>query len=473
MSSVIRLIGFLCLFLTLVAATSVPAADFYVQKSLGQDSNPGDGWGAGRSLSTVGRAIELANAGAGADTIHVAAGTYPETITPVSSLSLLGGYPAAGGTERDPAANPAILDGEGLNDPVVTISGVDNVLLDGFLIRNGSHTGRGGGLDIEDSQAVTISQNTVTANTVTEDWGGGIAVVNSAVAITGNNIHHNVTNTGGGGLSLFNGCTGTISQNIIENNTAYEGGGIKMDSSNLTIASNTVTNNTALGQGGGLDIDSCPTSVIRQNNITGNQSSGDGGGMSVVDSSVLIDRNLIIQNTAVNWGGGIRLVGSGGEIVNNFINRNSVQNEVGGGISYYGQANTALLNNTITNNTSTNGGGVYCHDDSTAALTNNIVRGNIPDQLQGHLGTEITANYCNVTGGYPGNGNIDLEARFKKANGYQLRGGSPCIDAGVNTGAPDHDIDGRNRPKGPRVDMGAYEFHGPPVAATLGPLLND
>ena len=45
---------------------------------------------------------------------------------------------------------------------------------------------------------------------------------------------------------------------------------------------------------------------------------------------------------------------------------------------------------------------------------------------------------------------------------YHLQPGSPCIDSGTLDGAPTTDIEGKQRPCGEGVDMGAYEFCAPP-----------
>jgi hypothetical protein len=44
------------------------------------------------------------------------------------------------------------------------------------------------------------------------------------------------------------------------------------------------------------------------------------------------------------------------------------------------------------------------------------------------------------------------------AGDYHLLAGSPAIDAGSSTGAPDHDYDGTPRPQGLGDDIGAYEY---------------
>jgi hypothetical protein len=61
-----------------------------------------------------------------------------------------------------------------------------------------------------------------------------------------------------------------------------------------------------------------------------------------------------------------------------------------------------------------------------------------------------------------GSGNIYGDPEFIRAewgpNGdFHLQSGSPAIDAGLSTGAPSDDLDGKVRPKSSAVDIGCYE----------------
>ena len=70
-------------------------------------------------------------------------------------------------------------------------------------------------------------------------------------------------------------------------------------------------------------------------------------------------------------------------------------------------------------------------------------------------------SYSDVRGGFPGIGNIDAEPLFVRpaAGDLHLRPGSPCRDAGVDTGALlATDLDGNPRIQGKAPDMGAYEL---------------
>jgi hypothetical protein len=69
-----------------------------------------------------------------------------------------------------------------------------------------------------------------------------------------------------------------------------------------------------------------------------------------------------------------------------------------------------------------------------------------------------------MQGGYTGTGNIDMDPLFAGANNYRLQAGSPAIDSGTDSGAPDHDLNQIPRPQDgdgdgtATTDMGAYEF---------------
>ena len=123
---------------------------------------------------TIGRAMAIARNLPGADTIHVAEGTYREPVVmEEDELTLLGGYIAGGGV-RDPGAHPTIVDG-GASGPAILVSSQDgtnvlvNVTIDGFTLTNGRSFQRGGaafggaGVLIEEAQ-VTLTNNVITGN---------------------------------------------------------------------------------------------------------------------------------------------------------------------------------------------------------------------------------------------------------------------------------------------------------------------
>ncbi|OQX24151.1 MAG: hypothetical protein BWK80_22375 [Desulfobacteraceae bacterium IS3] len=448
------------------------AGNYYVRKSGGNDANPGDGWGAGHAISTIQVAIERAGLNPGADVIHVAAGTYFENITIGGNITLYGGYPSGGGTARDLVLNQTIIDGSGVGS-VVTVSDVQDVVIDGFVIQNGVENGAGGGIYIESSSAVTIVKNQIKNNTAHGDWGGGVAVVYSDVTLRNNVIQGNNTDQHGGGISFFGGndvkCSGYVIGNTIVNNEAYKGAGIKSANAQVFIMDNYIERNNARGDGGGIALEACSSASITGNTVSGNEAGYDGGGIFCTDSAAFyIGRNFISGNEAGNWGGGICLIASSGDVVNNVISDN-IADETGGGISHYDKASSRIINNTIVyNQGGDDTGGIECYNNSAATVINSIVWANLPNQLHYGDGSMLSVSFSDIQDGYTGTGNINKDPLFFSENDYYLTAASPCIDSGTSANAASTDIQEVSRPRKSGYDMGAYEFVKRGFAADFG-----
>jgi hypothetical protein len=178
-------------------------------------------------------------------------------------------------------------------------------------------------------------------------------------------------------------------------------------------------------------------------------------------------------------GGGIR-ARSGGEavIINCVISGNVARGEPGGGSGHGGGGvncynnNFVILNSVIRANSAIGpGGGVRCRNAS-PAITNCILWDNDAEQIEVVSG-EPVVTYSDVQGGWPGEGNIDVDPQFAFPRDAHLMPGSPCIDAGTNEppgGLPTEDLEGNPRVLDGDgdgdvvVDMGPYEFN-PDVAA--------
>jgi hypothetical protein len=128
-----------------------------------------------------------------------------------------------------------------------------------------------------------------------------------------------------------------------------------------------------------------------------------------------------------------------------------------------GESSTAVItNNTIVNNmhhgiaTNTYGVGSVL---GSAIIKNNILWGNNDDLVN------LTATYSNIEDGDSGEGNISADLLFVDPtnNDYHLQITSPCIDTGINDGAPDFDFELDSRPVDGNgdgiatVDIGADE----------------
>ncbi|MDO9265155.1 MAG: Ig-like domain-containing protein [Desulfosalsimonadaceae bacterium] len=221
--------------------------DFYVQQSGGNDANPGNAWGIGHAFATIGKAMAIAAGSAGSDTIHVAAGDYRETVNMVSNVTILGGYPVSGGTQQIKWSG-TIINGENKR-PGVLIVDCRDVVVDGFVIQNGSVTTSGAGINIDDSSEVAISDNIIVGNSAGLD-GGGIYFKASDGRIERNIIDGNSCGNKGGGICIY-GSSGPVINNLIINNVAATGGGISYsDQSSASLINNTIADNSAHSSGG-------------------------------------------------------------------------------------------------------------------------------------------------------------------------------------------------------------------------------
>jgi len=117
---------------------------------------------------------------------------------------------------------------------------------------------------------------------------------------------------------------------------------------------------------------------------------------------------------------------------------------------------------TFSSNLALHGGGMYNDSFSSFAVTNCIMWGDSGGEIYNYFSGGPTVTYCDVQGGYTGTGNIDADPMFGNpysGYAYDLKPGSPCLNAGTSTGAPSTDILGRPRPNPPgsNPDVGAYE----------------
>jgi len=458
------------------------------------------------------------------DSIYVARGIYTENLLITQSVHLLGGFSGPPLWARDPSAYETIIDGSSHPSSTITLAGTPSAVVEGFIIRNGQAES-GGGLLIMGGSPL-IAHNTIISNTATGRGGGGIALFGSAASISNNTIIGN-TAMGGGGILVAEGSTAsfvnntimsntagllgggllivgsaaTVEGNIIQGNLSAHGAGVQVQEASDTqitnLVDNTIVNNSASGgRGGGINIVGAPLmlerNTLRLNSATAGgglaisqsdplilqitateNTAAMGGGLYVEHSSALIDSATVLSNTATMNGGGIALGSNAGVRLTNAIIARNMAQQRGGGL-YTESSTPTLMNNTIAlNGVDDAGDGIYVGAYTIVTITNNIVvsntygiRGEDPsttmisfNDVYGNSG----ADYMNV--GSIEAGNISLDPLFINSaiNDYHLRGESPAIDAGTPIDAPPADHDGVTRPQGGTVDMGAYEYAGPPV----------
>ncbi|MBE2207285.1 MAG: T9SS type A sorting domain-containing protein [Saprospiraceae bacterium] len=416
-------------------------------------------------------------------------------------IQLYGGFAGAEQelSQRDPAANPAILSGD-LGTTGVATDNAYHVLwlalvsplciIDGFTITRGNANasdvnGTGGGILLRHQPlqyAAPVIQNCI--------------------------IEHNHATTGGGFYTATDSWAGpsvSIEHCKFRNNTASSGGGIYFQQSMVAEVGLQLTNvefsDQSIGQyGGGLYANGHFTA---RDCRFENNSSNRGAGANLEGGTAILENCAFIGNTSLRNGGGLRMERTTATVVNclflgneaNILNESSTTSNAGGGMFYRG-SNTSfakLANCVFSGNKGQNGAGfaqtTTVLNTSSAELDNCTFAGNngasAVARLQGNLtiensiifgneGTALTggtARSCIIEGGYAGTDNVSVDPLFvalpsfllapTAAGNLKLQSGSPAIDQGDNALTPTGfitDADGNHRMINCTIDRGAFEF---------------
>lgn len=224
----------------------------------------------------------------------------------------------------------------------------------------------------------------------------------------------------------------------------------------------------AFGTGGNenLLVENC---TFRNNEVACN-GDGQGGalrtqGGTFINCSFL--DNAVTGTGYSNSGGAVMSVG--GTFINCLVAGNSAK--FGGGL--YATSGSKIINSTITQNTSGNGGnGAGLSLESASTCVNSILFDNFTGTIQDNLDvSDATLSFCAMEQGNAKvgtNNNIGLSASpfANSASGdFSLAENSSCIDAGKSdlTEITTHDLAGNKRIAGNAIDLGAYELYIPIV----------
>ncbi len=390
--------------------------------------------------------------------------------------------------------NAADVGGAVCNDENSSPS-ITNCMFENNVARGGQSNpfvGRGGGIYNRLNSNSTITQCVFKGN-VADSFGGGICNANSDPIITQCTFEDNTASSGGG---IYNGNASDpdIFACLFHDNSAFRGGGMSNEFNSNPMVMSCLFHHNFASSGGGLFNRFNVSPTVINCIFSENSTTGSGGGMDNVGANTVTVSNCIFRGNSAAQGGGFRTYGTGNVVLMNSLLTGNFASSRGGGWRNSSAIDIPVLHNcVIAGNVAGDDGGAISSSTANSKLVNCIVWDNIPNQFGGE-GT-FNVEYSNISGGFPGEGNIDADPLFVDSDfwddnetpgipeddfwvegDYHLLPGSPCIDAADNTAVPlgvDTDLDGNPRfaddpdtpdtgnPDGinPIVDMGAYEFN--------------
>ncbi len=489
MSRICRFAMILCLLFCFFAipAVAVPSI-WYVDVDNTSDTQDGTSWAT--AYTSIQNAINAATrAGVSAENpaeLWVAEGRYSDggrivTIEGVDTENVIelaahvhiyGGF---NGTEmardeRDWENNTTIIDGEGKYRCVVAQNiAMNTATLDGVTLQNGSialygdvasRVNSGGGL-FNYKSSLTVMNCTFLKNKAKAGGGGVYNSGSSSPVLTNCTFLENCSDFGAGVYNSESSSPMLTNCTFSENRADSYGGGIRNRDSSPVLMDCTFSENRAGSYGGGMcNISSLPTLT---NCIFFKNSSDVGGGIyNSNSSSATLTNCAFSENRADSHGGGMRNYISSPVLTNCTFSWNTAR--YGAGMSNRDSSSPVLMNCTFSENSAgTDGDGIYNSESSLPRLKNCILWGSDEQIYNNGNDAAAVVTYSDIqqaAGVYPGTGNINVLPSFTALGEHALRlvPGSPCIDVGTTTGAPDTDILGTARPQGAGVDMGAYEY---------------
>ena len=314
------------------------------------------------------------------------------------------------------------------------------------------------------------------------------------------NSYHVVIIEGADSTTVLDGLTitGGVAAGPHDEEKLSCGGGILNENGSPIIRDCLIIGNAAMEHGAGIHNHGRSAPVVADCTITGNWSQWGGGGIYNGWGAELTVTGCIVSGNGVeSRGAGLYCHTDGRLNVSNcIISGNTALESTGGrGGALFGLS--ALMDVTyctLVGNRAAGGSSLAC--DTVGGSGGQIV---VSSSILWDEGQEVIdcgavqpeIKYCNVWGGWPGEGNIVADPCFvqmgywddgttpKDADDdtwfdgdYHLLWGSPCLEGGDPMLIPDAnatDFDGNPRLSGAVVDMGIYEVYNEPPVVTMGP----
>jgi predicted outer membrane repeat protein len=422
----------------------------------------------------------------------------------INGVVVTGGYAGVGQPDpntRDVELYETVLSGD-LNGDDVQVADPCDLTDESTRAENSYHVITGNRVDV----TAVLDGFTITGGNANGpfpyDYGGGMYNFISSPTLTDCTFSANSTGHEGQGGAIYNETSNpTLTNCILDGNWADNGGGMYNDYASPSLGGCILSRNSA--QRGGAVYNYEGTPVLAGCTFGGN-SAYYGGGMYNYNSSPVLTGCWFSGNSAP-LGGGMYNFGSSPVLTNCTFAGNSAS--TGGGIDNYPHNSPTFVNCTFVGNSAKMGSGLACFssgqaDASTVVLTNCIFRDH-GAEISNEGPSTVEAAYSNVRGGWPGEGNIDVDSLFANPGhwadsndpnvvveptdpnavwmdgDYHLKSQagrwdpvnkswvkddvtSPCIDAGD----PNSPIGDEPEPNGGIINMGAY---GGTAEASLSP----
>ena len=408
------------------------------------------------------------NAASAGDTVYVKAGTYTETVT--FSKSGTSGAPIV---LCNYGTDTSVIDGNGTNNNIITISGKSYVQVIGIEVRNASGGDPSIGISIDGSGSNILIKNCKVHNIKSDNTNAhGIAVYGTEAAP----IHNIVLDKnevydcllGQSESIVLNGNVDTFQ---IINNVVHDNDNIGID---LIGFESTAVAIDAVDQArNGIVAENHVYNISSKSNPTysGVQSADgiyvDGGENIIIERNIVDSCDIGIEIASEHEG----KTTSNIIIRDNFVSRSYQGNIMTGG---YDSNKGSALNIIIVNNTTyhgNNGEILLQYNNDSITVKNNILYANSNVKYvttNGSNNTHVTvANnlYYGASANLPGKW-TDASAIFADpqfvttGSDFHVSATSPAIDAGANIGtlSGTMDIDGQERTYGSCVDIGADEY---------------
>lgn len=265
------------------------------------------------------------------DEIVTASGDAQKAFIVDKNVTLLGGYPAAGGDVCDPKANKTVLSGDDLTNHVVVVcapkTSGKSVKIAGFTVSGAS------------SNKTDDAAKWVINGTLLDDYTGAMAAVGSTFYME--NMIFTANNTeNASGIYVANSVA-DVRECVFTANAAYSNGTVWFsENSEITFADSEISGNTANNAAGlylFVETDTQLKGTISGITITGNTATTYGGGAYIrardagQKMDVTIDGCTISEN-ASKEGASMKLLNVAGVSVNNTIMRANTGGAAMGGV---------------------------------------------------------------------------------------------------------------------------------------------